>query len=171
MTKKKVMIKILTTRYESGQNGFDDEGDDALSFEELSTAEEEAETSEMWTEGRLVEGEQRVELIYEESEMSGMGGSVTSVGFDKTAPGLITMMRTGPVSTALVFEEGQRHICVYNTPFSTMEVCTITKRIENRLLTAGEIELDYQLEIQGAYAERCHMNIFVHRQDPGLLSL
>ena len=171
MTKKNIMIKILTTRYENGQGELEEGEEELFDFEESAPDTPEAETSEMWTEGRLVESEARVELIYEEGEWSGMAGSVTTVGFDRSAPGLLTMMRTGPVSTALVFEEGQRHICVYNTPFSTFEVCTITKRIVNRLLTQGTIELDYQLEIQGAYAEGCHMEISVHSTDNELLSL
>ncbi len=169
MKKTKVMIKILTTRYESGQ-GMEEDGE-KCSFGEDAAEGVEPETSEMWTEGRLVEGGSRVELIYEEGSLSGMEGSVTSVGFERTAPELVTMMRTGPVSTALVFEEDARHICVYNTPFSTFEVCTITKKVNNQLLSRGLLELDYQLEIQGAYAERCQMSILVRKQEDGLLSI
>ena len=110
----------------------------------------------------MVTGPSRVELVYEESELSGMEGSVTSIGFDRAAPGMISMMRSGVVSTALVFEENKRHICVYQTPFSEFEVCTIARRVENRLLTDGVIELDYLIEIHGAQAERCHMVISAH---------
>ena len=110
----------------------------------------------------MVTGPDRVELVYEESELSGMEGSVSTIGFDRANPGLISMMRSGLVSTALVFEENKRHICVYHTPFSEFEVCAAARRVENRLLTEGKIELDYIIEVHGAQAERCHMVISAH---------
>lgn len=164
-TKKNVMIKILTSRIELDQSLFADgeDGEEIEYEEEFSQGiGEMPEPTEMWAEGRMVTGPSRVELVYEESELSGMEGSVTSIGFDRAAPGMVSMMRSGVVSTALVFEENKRHICVYQTPFSEFEVCTIARRVENRLLTDGVIELDYLIEIHGAQAERCHMVISAH---------
>ena len=60
----------------------------------------------------------------------------------------------GVVSTALVFEEGKRHHCVYNTPFMPFQVCVHTLTVDNRLLTEGFVDLDYVVEIRGAQAER-----------------
>lgn len=162
-TKRNVMIKILTSRMELGQSLFaeDVENDEELGFDEefIDESGEMPEPTEMWTEGRMVTGPNRVELVYEEGELSGMEGSVTSIGFDRAQPGLLSMLRSGVVSTAMVFEENKRHICVYKTPFSEFEVCTVAKRVENRLLTDGVIELDYLIEVHGAQAEKCHMVI------------
>ena len=162
-TKRNVMIKILTSRMELGQSLFaeDVENDEELGFDEefIDESGEMPEPTEMWTEGRMVTGPNRVELVYEEGELSGMEGSVTSIGFDRAQPGLLSMLRSGVVSTAMVFEENKRHICVYKTPFSELEVCTVAKRVENRLLTDGVIELDYLIEVHGAQAEKCHMVI------------
>jgi uncharacterized beta-barrel protein YwiB (DUF1934 family) len=71
------------------------------------------------------------------------------------------MVRTGPVRTAMTFEEGQRHICLYNTPFSEFEVCVRTLKVNNRLLQENKIELDYLIEIHGAQAEHCKMTVTV----------
>ena len=67
---------------------------------------------------------------------------------------MVSMIREGVVSTALVFEAGKRHHCLYQTPFMPFEVCVYTKKVENRLLDEGYLELDYMIEIRGARAER-----------------
>ena len=169
MTKRDVMIHMLTSRLELGGSLFDDERD-----EETEEGEEDAggidfaalmgempEPTEMFMEGRLVTNEKRVELLYEESELTGMEGSVTSIGFDRETPELISMMRTGAVRTALTFESGKRHFCLYNTPYSDFEVCVRTISVENALLEEGRIRLEYLIEIHGAQAEHCKMTINV----------
>ena len=109
----------------------------------------------------MVTSPSRVELIYEEGELTGMEGSVTSIGFDRSAPELISMIRTGLVSTAMVFEQGKRHMCLYHTPFSEFEICVRALKVENLLFEDGRIELDYLIEIHGAQAERCKMTVKV----------
>ncbi len=172
MTKRNVMINILTSRIEMNMSLFaeDPEGEEAEetaskfpSFEELlgNLAGEMPEPTEMLMEGRLITNERRVELVYEESELTGMAGSITAIGFERANPGLISMMRTGPVRTAMTFEEGRRHICLYNTPFSEFEVCVRTVKVKNRLLEEHTLELDYLIEIHGAQAEHCKMLVTV----------
>ena len=73
--------------------------------------------------------------------------------FDKGNEGLVTMMRSGAVNTALVFEAGNRHICVYHTPYMPFELCVHTLKVENHLLDEGKLYLDYIIEFRGAKAE------------------
>ena len=174
MTKRKVKINMLVSRKELAASLFerDNAEDEELIEEETSEAESFVsmltkmfdgmpEPDEMMMEGRLVTNETRVELIYEESELTGMEGSVTAIGFHRNNPALVSMMRSGPVRTALTFEEGKRHYCLYNTPLSDFEVCVRAVRVHNRLLEEGEIYLDYLIEIHGARAEHCRMQINV----------
>lgn len=168
MTKRKVMIHILTSRLTWGKEIFD-ALDEELDTEESEIEDAEAipaggempEPIELIMEGRLLTGSDRVELVYEESELSGMEGSLTTIGFRRQEPGLISMLRTGLVNTALVFEEGKRHFCIYHTPFSDFEICVYTRRVDNRLLTEGVITLDYLMEIHGAQAEHTRMTVTV----------
>jgi uncharacterized beta-barrel protein YwiB (DUF1934 family) len=113
----------------------------------------------MLMEGKRLTSEKRVELVYAESELTGMQGSITAIGFDRANPDLVSMIRTGPVRTAMTFEEGKRHICLYNTPFSEFEVCVRTIKVHNRLLEENKLELDYLIEIHGAKAEHCKMTV------------
>lgn len=161
MTKRNVMIQISTVRHQIATQLFAGLAPEEEEDDELLDPEEEDNSSDMWTEGRLVTNSHRVELVYDEGELSGMKGSVTSIGFDRDTPTLVTMMRSGPVSTAMVFEEGKRHFCVYDTPFSSFQVCVRAITVENRLLTDGILGLEYLIEIQGAQAERCRMTVTV----------
>ena len=170
MTKRNVMIDILTSRVEMNMSLFAEEAENEeaeesipRSFEETlkSIAGEMPEPTEMLMEGRLLTSEKRLELVYAESELTGMQGSLTAIGFDRQNPDLVSMIRTGPVRTAMTFEEGRRHICLYNTPFSEFEVCVRTIKVNNRLLEENKLELDYLIEIHGAQAEHCKMTVTV----------
>ena len=158
MTKRNVNITISTSRIEVPEELFDDAASPTdAPFDCLHTRM--PEPTHLMVEGRLVTSPSRVELVYEEGELSGMEGSVTSVGFERNNPGLVSMIRTGTVETALIFEQGKRHISVYDTPISSFEVCVQTLRVENRLLRDGILQLDYLIEIHGAQAEHCRMTI------------
>ena len=172
MTKRNVMINILTSRTEMnlslfGEDAENEEIEESTSgipsFEDFlkNVANDMPEPTEMLMEGRLLTSTFRVELVYAESELTGMEGSMTAIGFDRANPDLVSMIRTGPVRTALTFEEGKRHICIYNTPFSEFEVCVRTLKVKNRLLEENTLELDYLIEIHGAQAEHCKMTINV----------
>lgn len=166
MTKRNVMISISTSRVELAQSLFAEDGDEVDIDEFDLPTDEDGEPTELLIEGRLVTGRDRVELVWEESELSGMAGSVTTLGFDRSNPGLISMMRAGTVSTAMVFEAHKRHVSVYDTPFSSFQISVYTRDVENALLSEGMIYLDYLIEVHGAAAEHCVMTISVKSNDP-----
>lgn len=148
---KEVRIKIRSCRYEVDASLFS-EDDTELCISDDRSAE--PETVEICTVGRLCDADGRFDVSYEETEVTGMEGSSTSVSFLPKESGIVTMLRDGAVSTALVFEEGKRHHCVYNTPFMPFQVCVHTMKVDNRLHVDGCLELDYIVEIRGAQAER-----------------
>lgn len=163
---KKIMIHITSRHIEVSDSLFeymyrehDPAGEDAdekvpLEDEKNEPDMPENEPIEISTEGRLrVTREGTVILSYDETEMSGMEGAHTSITFENETPGLVTMMRTGNMNTALVFEENSRHICVYRTPYMPFELCVHTLHIGNYLLTEGRLDLDYIIEFRGAKAE------------------
>ncbi len=170
MTRRNVMITISSSCLQLTEPFWDEEDaeEDALDEEEAvgepftpSYKGELPEPTELLTEGHLITTPQRVELVYEESEMSGMEGSVSTIGFDRATPGLVTLMRTGPVGSALVFEQNKRHTSIYRTPFSSFELCAHTLHVENKLLTEGTLALEYILSFHGAESEHCRLLISV----------
>lgn len=150
---KKVRIRILSDRYRVEGSLF--EGG-AVSEPRVPEAPEHAE---MCVEGNYLDNGSRVSITYKESELTGLTGSVATVSFQKSEPGVISMLRSGSVKTALVFERGRRHHCVYQTPIMPFDVCVHTARVENALEGAGTLLLDYTVEIRGADPERTRMQL------------
>lgn len=178
MTRRKVMIRFLSKRSGLSMDGLPVlfEGEDReifdceeeteeetdAHFEDLfSSAEDAAEESEMLVEGRLITTAHRVELLYEEDFSSDLGTSVTKLGFDRACPEFITMLRSGAVNTALVFEHKKRHVCIYNAPAAGFEVCISTVSVDNRLLTDGILTLDYYMEIHGVQTDHCKLQLSI----------
>ncbi len=149
---EEIRLKLRSVRFEVEASLFSE--DDEYSFDLLEQREAAPETVEINTLGFQKEENGRIEISYDESEVTGMEGSSTFVTFLKGQEGIVSMVREGSVSTALVFEEGKRHHCVYNTPFMPFQVCIHTLKVDNKLLTDRYIDLDYIVEIRGAQAER-----------------
>lgn len=132
--------------------------------EELAD-EQDRETLEMITQGFVRMRGGRVEIVYDEGELSGMEGSQTVISYVPDEPGIVSMIRTGAVSTALVFERGVRHLCTYETPYMPFQIGVFALSVDNRLESEGEIALDYLIEIRGAQAERCKMTLRVTKTE------
>ena len=167
MIKKFIRIKLTSLREATNDSFFGQMlGDEIDELEEdLSEEEQEPEGPiEMFSEGELYITPDRVIIAYDESELTGMEGSHTQVRFERNMPELLTMMRSGSVNTILVFEEGKRHICTYQTPYMPFEICVLTKSVKNTLLENGVIELDYIVEIRGAQAERTQFKIEIFEE-------
>ncbi|MBQ7301222.1 MAG: DUF1934 domain-containing protein [Clostridia bacterium] len=131
---------------------------------ELTAAPEEEDTLlEIRAQGTLTRTEDgRISLSYDETELTGMEGSTTTVTFSEADPATVTMLRYGSVTTTLVFEQERRHICVYETPIMPFEICIYARRVENGLtMDGGDILLDYLIEIHGAKAERTRFELHV----------
>ena len=155
MTEKEIRIFLRSERYEVEASLFsstEEEGD----FLSLLTAmaDQGPEIFEIRSQGTLREDDGRVEILYEETDATGMAGSRTAVSFMKSEPSIVTMTREGGVSTNLVFESGKRYRCVYQTPYMPFEICVRTLKVENNLSGMGTLTLDYVIEIRGAKAER-----------------
>lgn len=149
---EEIRIKLRSVRYEVEASMFSSE-EEPLSWSSVGE-ENEPEVIEINTLGTMKEDGGRVEISYEETQATGMDGSSTAVSYLSDEPGVVSMIREGAVSTALVFEAGKRHHCLYHTPFMPFEICVYTKKVENRLMEEGYLELDYMIEIRGARAER-----------------
>lgn len=153
-TQKEIRIHIISTNYEVEASLFGMDDDEMLTEDEIS-AMLEPEKTEIKTFGTFtLTDDGRAEVCYKESEETGMSGSVTTLSFAPEHPEIVTMTRTGFVSTTLVFEKGKRHHCVYNTPYMPFEVCVKSIKVSNHIVAMGLLELDYFVEIRGAKAER-----------------
>lgn len=118
---------------------------------------------ELVTEGRLrQEGEAGFLLTYAESELTGLDGTTTTFQIDQDK---VTLMRTGEVNSQMVFEEGKRHLSLYETPYGALTVGVNTRRMNLNLDAAGgDIEIDYAIEIDHTVAGENLFRINVREQ-------
>lgn len=69
---------------------------------------------------------------------------------DKT----VTMTRSGAYATGMVFEKGRRFEGVYETPYGSLDMAVYATRVFCRLgEERGEVQLQYQLDMQGQFAD------------------
>jgi uncharacterized beta-barrel protein YwiB (DUF1934 family) len=130
-----------------------DEGteDDSFVFETLGTIEKVL----------LEDGKQVIEISYTEGES--MDDTNTVIRFDPLREGSVSIYHTGSVVSALVCEEGVRHITVYQTPVAPFEIALYTKKCRGGFTFSmgGVMELDYIVELRGADLQRTIMKIDV----------
>jgi uncharacterized beta-barrel protein YwiB (DUF1934 family) len=146
-------INITTTQTDyKGKSIFERAADELMIEESFSDMDEDG-TIETTLYGEMDSVGDTFVLSYEE-ESEGMGGVNTEVKFDMRRPDEISISRTGAIEAYMYFEQGKRHICVYNTGIMPFEICIYAKDVDNRLLTDGVLELTYLIEIKGACAQK-----------------
>ena len=124
---------------------------------------------ELVTEGRLVRDGSSYTLSYQESELTGLEGTLTTIQVDG---GQVTLMRVGEFNSQLVFQEGRRHLSMYNTPYGAMSIGVNTRHLMASLTDqGGDIEVDYTIEVDHALAGRNVFRINVKESESGLESL
>ena len=124
---------------------------------------------ELVTEGRLAREGESYTLSYQESELTGLEGTLTTIQVDGEQ---VTLMRVGEFNSQLVFQVGRRHLSVYNTPYGAMSVGVHTRHLLAELSDqGGDIEVDYEIEVDHAMAGRNIFRINVKEAAIGLGSL
>ena len=123
-----------------------------LSIRGQQTADNaEPEVIELVTEGTMTDYEGgKYTVCYQESELTGLEGTMTTIQVEGNS---VSILRQGQVNSHMVFEEGRRHLTMYNTPYGALTMGVNTRRMKVALdETGGEIEIDYALEIDHAVA-------------------
>ena len=106
------------------------------------------EEIELMTTGRIrTNREGQVEIVYRENEDDPALKTLSRIIFDPENPSLVAMIKKGAVNSSLSFEEDKTHICTYVTPYMPFKVYVASSKVDNRLLEAGILELEYILII------------------------
>ena len=125
------------------------------------------DTVELVTAGRLLKDKGGYTLSYQESEITGLEGTLTTIQVEGEQ---VTLMRMGEFNSQMVFQEGRRHLSMYNTPYGAMSVGVNTRHLLADLSDkGGDIEIDYAIEIDHAIAGRSVFQIKVREADGATL--
>ena len=129
-------------------------------------AESSPEEMELVTAGTLKrDGAGGYTVSYQETELTGLEGTTTRLHIRGRQ---VTLLREGSINSQMVFEEGRRHLSMYETPYGALSIGVNTRRMRSTLGEAGgDLEIDYAIEIDNLIAGQnlFRMNV---KKNPGL---
>ncbi|SHF29163.1 Uncharacterized beta-barrel protein YwiB, DUF1934 family [Caldanaerobius fijiensis DSM 17918] len=111
----------------------------------IHQVEDNRDTIELVTEGNYYKKGNNYYIHYDESEISGMEGTSTTI---KIEPERVVMLRRGENTARMVFEKGRKHAAEYYTPFGEMGVNVTSKKLKADFNeSSGELYIKYVLDI------------------------
>ncbi len=113
--------------------------------------EEEPDAVRLLTSGTLSGEKDAWRLDYTETQPDNTASHDVVVKMQK---GVVTMERLGDYATSMVFEKGRRFEGCYNTPYGALDMGIFATQVKYHVdeMKAGEVNLKYQLDLQGQFA-------------------
>lgn len=123
----------------------------ALSIRGRQTyADQEPEVIELLTDGTMEFRNGGWEIVYEESELTGLEGVTTMF---RVEPGKVILNRTGKLRSEMIFEEGVAHESLYQMAFGALMISVkATSVFFDILPDGGVIDLVYNIDIENTQA-------------------
>lgn len=115
---------------------------------------------ELVTEGTCYKKNKNFYIVYEESEISGMEGSTTTLKIEDGSK--ISMRRFGNLDIHLVFEKGKSYNSQYRTQYGDFDMEVFTKELDIMLCNKtqqGKIAIEYDLWVAGIADSANELNI------------
>lgn len=124
---------------------------------------EETDAIELITSGEYAHSEEETVFSYMESEMTGMEGTRTTF---RVGGKVVTLTREGTMNSQMVFQQGRKHVFLYETPYGSTSMGVDTHRIQAALdAGGGDMEIDYTIDVDSVVVSQ---NSFViHVREPG----
>ncbi|MBR2889604.1 MAG: DUF1934 domain-containing protein [Oscillospiraceae bacterium] len=115
-----------------------------------SYQDQDPEIIELVTQGTMAFRDGGWDISYEESDLTGLQGVTTTFRVD---PGCITLTRTGPLNSQMIFREGVFHESLYQMPFGALMITVCANCVEFELNeNGGVIDLTYAIDIENTAA-------------------
>ena len=98
-------------------------------------------------------------LSYEESEVTGLEGTRTSM---IVMPDQVVVDRDGLITSRMIFKEGQKNSFLYETPYGNATMGIDTRKIFHSMdESGGKVEIDSVLNVEHAVVARNKFQITV----------
>lgn len=112
---------------------------------------------EVRTPGDYYKKENAYYAVYDETEISGMEGTTTTL---EIHDGKLSLIREGTTSTKMEFEKNNKYVSLYNTPYGALELQIQTKNLDIDISDeGGQIFVDYNLSISGQKPQNTKLKI------------
>ncbi|MGL5378674.1 DUF1934 domain-containing protein [Clostridium sp.] len=104
---------------------------------------------EVVTPGKFIVNDEEFIAIYDETEISGMAGTKTTLTINKEN-NKFSLEREGTTTTKMEFEKGETSISLYNTPYGMMDLQIYTDYLEIDMKEdGGDIIAKYSMSLSG----------------------
>lgn len=108
---------------------------------------DENDAIEVITPGKFINKGDYYEVVYEESELSGMKGTTTTLKIEEDK---FVLERVGTTCTTMEFKKGEMGLSLYNTPYGMLHLHIDTKILDiNVDENGGAIYAKYLLGAEG----------------------
>ncbi len=137
-----------------------------VTIQSLQTGETGTETMTQHTEGRLTGEGTSWTITYREGEESGLGRTRTTlqIGGERA-----TLTRTGELTSQMVFEVGQPHSSLYETPYGKLPMTVRTLSLKSELAEAGgRVSIHYEIQLGGGPAGETRLRLTVRAKESEL---
>lgn len=112
--------------------------------------DQEPDTIRLDTEGTMEYRDGGWDIAYEESELTGMAGVTTTFRVESDK---VTLIRTGKLSSTMVFQEGVSHDSLYRMEFGALMISVKATRLFYDIVPdGGSIDLVYNIVIENTEA-------------------
>ena len=121
--------------------------------------EEQEDVMELVTDGKYYKKGNSVYLVYEESELSGAEGCITTLVVKDAQ---VKLRRYGASTQELQFEKGKKFTGLYETPIGFVDMEIVTNNINNTIEedgSKGRITIDYEISLKGLLEANNHLSI------------
>ena len=117
------------------------------------------EVIEVVTPGNFHLGESEFKAVYEESEISGMDGTLTTIYMYENK---VVLERVGSTSTKMVFALDEPAVALYNTPYGMLELTISTEKLDVDIdENGGKIYIEYDMAVAGQEPLRTKLNLSI----------
>lgn len=108
---------------------------------------EDNEKIEVVSPGKYIKLENGFKAIYEETKISGMEGTTTSLAINDNE---VLLEREGTTTTKMLFNERESSVSLYSTPYGMLEISIYTKKLDVDMdENGGKLRIDYDMCVAG----------------------
>jgi len=110
-----------------------------------SDSEDDGDAIEVVTPGEFYKKDNCYYAVYEETEISGMKGTTTTLKIEEEK---FTLIRTGTTNTEMNFKKYVRDLTLYSTPHGALDLTVDTRELKMNIdNNGGEVFIDYDMLI------------------------
>lgn len=120
----------------------------SIQGKEFYPEDKEENVTKMVTEGKYYKKGNKHFLSYQETEMTGLGKTTTTLKIDENT---VAVTRFGEVNSHMVFKSGEKHTGHYDTPVGSFTVGVVSDAVKVDIgEKSGTIDIHYTLEIDNS---------------------